>query len=126
MKKAFRNIKLYILGLVLGALGVGIPLGIYGITVIPALNANPFPYPFLMAAIAFLYLLLGFTISDIQIARWRHKTSEYDTKLPQEMKDKAWSIRFPFYLAAAVVLSVFLFFEIWYWFSGGYPLPVEI
>lgn len=126
MTKAFRNIKLYILGLVLGLLGVGIPLGIYGITVIPSLNATPFPYPFLMAAFAFLYLLLGFTISDVQIARWRHKESEYDTKLPQEVKDKAWSIRFPFYLAAAIVLTAFLFLEIWFWISGSYPLPVNI
>ena len=126
MIKVFKNIKLYILGIVLGILGVGIPLGIYGITVIPSLNATPFPYPYLMAAFAFLYLLLGFTISDVQIARWRHKTSEYDTKLPQDVKDNAWSIRFPFYLAAAIVLTAFLFFEIWFRISGGYPLPIHI
>ena len=126
MKKALRNVKLYIIGVILAVVGVGIPFGIYGITLIPALNAEPFPYIYLLAAILFLYILLGFVISDIQTVRWRRKNAEYDTKLPEDVKDKAWSIRFPFYFAAIIVLIVILFFEIWYWVSGGYPLPMNM
>ena len=87
MKKAFHNFKLYILGIALAIFGIGLPLGIYGITMIPSLNVDPFQYPFLMVALAFLYALIGFAVSDIQIARWRRKNAEYDTKLPQEVKD---------------------------------------
>ena len=126
MKNAAKSIKLNILGAILGILGVGIPLGIYGITCIPALNASPFPYIYLIFIFAFLYLLIGFVVSDIQIARWRRKTSEYDSKLPEEVKNKAWSIRYPFYLGFVIVFLVALVFEIIYWVSGGYPLPIAI
>ena len=126
MKKAFHNFKLYILGIALAIFGIGLPLGIYGITMIPSLNVDPFQYPFLMVALAFLYALIGFAVSDIQIARWRRKNAEYDTKLPQEVKDKAWSIRFPFYLAVSIMLIVILFFEVWFWVAKDYPFPVNM
>ena len=126
MEKAFRNVKLYVIGVILAVVGVGIPLGIYGITMIPSLNAEPFPYMYLFAALDFLYILLGFAISDVQIARWRRKTANYDTKLPQDVKDKAWSVRFPFYLAALILLVVILFFEIWFWVTKQYPLPTNL
>lgn len=126
MNKALRSPKLYVIAAILTFLGIAIPFGIYGITLIPALNADLFPYQYLLPVFPFLYLLIGFAVSDVQIARWRHKNSEYDTKLPQDVKDKAWSIRFPFYLAAAVLLSIFLFFEIWFWISGNYPFPTRI
>ena len=54
MKKAAKSLKLNILGVVFALLGVGIPLGIYGITCIPSVNADPFPYIYLMFALAFL------------------------------------------------------------------------
>ena len=126
MKTAMKSLKLNILGAVFALLAIGIPLGIYGITCIPSLNANPFPYVYLMFALAFLLLLIGFVVPDIQVARWRHKNSAYDTKLPQEVSDKAWSIRYPFFLAFVVVFAVCLFFEIWFWISGNYPLPINI
>ena len=126
MKKAFRSPALYFIGLGLIVVGLGIPFGIYLITLIPSLNADPFPYPYLLPVFPFLYLLIGFAVSDVQIARWRRKNAEYDTKLPQDVKDKAWQIRFPFYFAAAILLVVFLTFEIWYFVSGSYPFPVGI
>ena len=126
MKKAAKSLKLNIIGAVIGLFGIGIPLGIYGITCIPSLNATPFPYIYLMFALAFLSLLLGFVVSDVQNARWRHKNSEYDTKLPEEIVDKAWSIRYPFYLGFVIIFSACMFFEIWFWISGEYPLPVII
>ena len=125
MKNAAKNIKLNILGVVLGILGIGIPLGIYGITVIPSLNTNPFPYMYLIYIFAVLYVLIGFVVSDIQNARWRRKNAEYDTKLPQDVKDRAWKIRYPLYMAAAIVLTFAITFEILYWILGHYPLPMN-
>ena len=126
MKKAAKSIKLNILGGGLGLFGIALPLGIYGITCIPSLNATPFPYIYLMFIFAFLYLLIGFVVSDIQLARWRRKNAEYDSKLPEEVKDKAWSIRYPLYLGFAIVILCALVFEIIYWITGGYPLPIAI
>ena len=107
--------------MILIIIGVGIPFGIFGISLIPALNADPFPYPYLLPVFPVLYLLLGFAISDIQIARWRRKNAEYDTKLPEDVKDKAWQIRFPFYFAALVLFLVFISFEIYYFIANAYP-----
>ena len=121
MKKALRTPKLYIIAAILIFLGLLIPFGIFGITMIPAVNADPFPYPYLLPVFPFVYLLLGFSISDVQIARWRRKNAEYDTKLPQEVKDNAWQIRLPFYLSALVLFLVFIFFEFWYLFAHAYP-----
>ena len=126
MKNAAKSVKLNILGVVLGLFGVGLPIGIYGITCIPSLNASPFPYIYLMFIFAFLYLLIGFVVSDIQIARWRRKNSQYDSVLPDEVKNKAWAIRYPLYLAFAIVFLTCLGFEICYWITKDYPFPVSI
>lgn len=123
MKNAAKTPKLYIVVAVLVVIGFFIPFGIYGITMIPSLNTTAFPFLYLVWLFLFLYVLIGFLVSDIQIARWRHKTKEWDTKLPQEVKDKAWKIRYPFYLAAIILLVVCLFFEVWHLFAGAYPLP---
>ena len=126
MKKALKCVKLNILGIALGLVGVGIPLLVYGISVIPSLNANPFPYPYLEWPICFLYVLLGFVISDVQIARYRHKDKNWGDKLPEEIKNKAWSIRYPFYLAAVIVFIFCLFCEIFYLITGSYPFPFTL
>ena len=126
MKKALRTPKLYLIGAILIFIGLLIPFGIFGITMIPAVNADPFPYPYLLPVFPFLYLLLGFAISDVQIARWRRKNAEYDTKLPQEVVDKAWTIRFPFYFSALVLFLVFIFFEIWFFVAHAYPFIGEL
>lgn len=125
MKNAFKKVHLYFIGSGLGIFGIILPLAIYWITCIPSLNANPFPYIYLHLVFVLVYLFLGWTISDIQNARWRHKNSDFDSKLPDEQREKAWSIRIPFYLAAIVVLLFVFVFEIIYWITGGYPFPFE-
>ncbi len=122
MKKAATSLKLNIIAIVLVVGGFGIPFGIYWITMIPSLNTSAFPFLYLLWVIALVYILLGFLISDIQIARWRKKEKEWDTKLPQEVKDKAWSIRYPFYLAGVVILLICIFFDVWALIAGSYPL----
>ena len=125
MKNAFKKTYLYFIGLGLGIIGIGIPLGIYVITCIPSLNANPFPYIYLHLIFLLVYLFLGWTIADIQNARWRHKNSDFESKLPEEQREKAWSIRIPFFLGALIILLFVLVFEIIYWITGGYPMPFE-
>lgn len=126
MKKALRTPKLYVIAAILTFVGVLIPFGILGITLIPALNADPFPYPYLLPVFPFLYVLLGFAISDVQIARWRRKNGEYDTKVPEEIIDNAWQIRLPFYLSAAILFLVFIFFEVWFFVAHAYPFIGEL
>ena len=123
MKKAFRTPSLYFIGTGMVVLGLALPFGIYGITCIPSLNLNPFPYPYLLWAFIAVYFLLGFVIADIIVVRHRRKTKNYDGVVEQEVKDKAWSIRFPFFFASAVLLTVGLFFEAWALIAGTYPLP---
>jgi len=106
--------------------GLGVPFGIYGITCIPSLNLDPFPYPWLLWAITAIYFLLGFIIADIQVARHRRKTKNFDGKIEEDVRDKAWSIRFPFFFASAVLLTVGSVFEIWAFVAGSYPLPFSI
>ena len=115
MKSVFKTPKYYIIGGVLAFVGLAIPFGIYGITIIPALNATPFAYIYLLWAIMAVYFLLGFVIADIRIARHRRKTQNYDGKLDDETRMKAWAIRFPFYFASAVMFTVALFIieKIW-------------
>ena len=125
MKNAFKKTYLYFIGLGLGIIGIGIPLGIYGISCIPSLNANPFPYIYLHLIFLLVYLFLGWTIADIQNARWRHKNSDFESKLPEEQREKVWSIRIPFFLGALIILLFVLVFEIIYWITGGYPMPFE-
>ena len=124
MKKALKTPKYYFIGLALATIGLAVPFGVYGITMIPSLNANPFPYMYLLYVFFLVYILLGFVISDIQVARWRKKTANYDNKLPDEVKDKAWAIRFPFYFAAVILAHVILVFEIIYFATGAYPFPM--
>lgn len=126
MRKALHDLKLYFIGLGLAVVGLGVPFGIYGITLIPALNASPFPYTYLMWAFLVLYLFIGFTIADIRNARYRKKSQNYDGELPEEQKEKAWSIRFPFYFAVVIMFVICMFFEIWFWVSGNYPFPINV
>lgn len=123
MKKAFRNFKFYLIAIGLAIFGIGLPLGIYGITLIPSLNASPFAYIYLLWIFMVLYILIGFVVSDITNVRYRRKSQNYDGELSEEQSEKAWSIRFPFYFAALIMFVVCMFFEIWFWVSGSYPLP---
>ena len=120
MKNAFKKARVWLIGSALTVVGVGVPFLILVITLnIP--DAYPFQYPLLLGAFAAFYLLVGFVWGDLFQVVYRRKNKNWDDKLPDEVKESAWSRRWPWYIASAICFIVFMVFEIIYWISGGYP-----
>ena len=121
MKNALKKWKVWLFTIIMSVAGVGIPFAVFFITsAIP--NCPVVEYPILLGLFAAIYLLVGFVWGDLYVANWRRKNKNWDDKLPDEIREKAWTRHWPFYLAAATVFLVFISFEIVYWVSGGYPL----
>ena len=120
MKNAFKNKKVYIFGAIMTVVGVGVPFLVLVIT-LNVETAAPFVYPALLGAFAALYLLVGFVWGDLHSVAYRRKNKNWDDELPPEIKTESWVRRLPFYLAAIIVFSVFMVFEIIFWATGHYP-----
>ncbi len=121
MKKFFKDIKLIIVSLVLTLVGLGLSFGLFFISRIPDLNMLTIQYIILLWIFAFVYLLIGFVWGDVIIARWRKANQEWDTKLPEDIKDKAWKARLYFYIPAVIIFVVAIFFDIFKMIAGFYP-----
>ncbi len=121
MKNALKKFKVWIIAIALIVGGIGIPFGLFFITLNFADNFT-IDYPITLGLFAAIYLLIGFIWGDLYVANWRRKNKNWDDKLPDEIKENAWTRHWPFYLAAITVFLVFISFEITYWISGGYPL----
>ena len=121
MKNALKKFKVWIIAIALIVGGIGIPFGLFFITLNFADNFT-IEYPITLGLFAAIYLLIGFIWGDLYVANWRRKNKNWDDKLPDEIKESAWTRHWPFYLAAITVFLVFISFEITYWISGGYPL----
>ena len=120
MKNALKNWKIWMLTAIMSVVGVGLPFLILVITLnVP--DAPAFYYPALLGAFAAIYLLVGFIWGDLYVANWRRKNKNWDDKLPDEVREKAWTRHWPFYLAAVTVFLVFISFEIVFWVTGAYP-----
>ena len=105
---------------IMSVVGVGLPFLILVITLnVP--DAPAFYYPALLGAFAAIYLLVGFIWGDLYVANWRRKNKNWDDKLPDEVREKAWTRHWPFYLTAVTVFLVFISFEIVFWVTGAYP-----
>ena len=120
MKNALKNWKIWMFTAIMLVVGVGLPFLILVITLnVP--DAPAFYYPALLGAFAAIYLLVGFIWGDLYVANWRRKNKNWDDKLPDEVREKAWTRHWPFYLAAVTVFLVFISFEIVFWVTGAYP-----
>ena len=120
MKNAIKKWKVWLIAGILSVVGIALPFIILLITLnVP--DSSPFMYPYLLIAFAAIYLLVGFIWGDLHAANYRRKEKNWDGKLPDEVKTSTWSRHLPFYIAAIIVFSVFMVFEIIYWISGGYP-----
>ena len=120
MKNALKNWKIWMFTAIMSVVGVGLPFLILVITLnVP--DAPAFYYPALLGAFAAIYLLVGFIWGDLYVANWRRKNKNWDDKLPDEVREKAWTRHWPFYLAAVTVFLVFISFEIVFWVTGAYP-----
>lgn len=120
MKNALKNIRVWMFAAIFIFVGIGVPFLILIIT-LNLDDAAPFQYPLLLGAFAALYVLVGFIWGDLHIVSYRRKNKEWDSPLPQEIKDSSWVRRAPFYLAAITIFVVFMVFEIIFWISGSYP-----
>ena len=121
MKNSLKNWKVWLITIILSVVGVGVPFALFFITnAIPDVYA--IQYPITLGLFAAIYVLAGFIWGDLYVANVRRKTKNWDDKLPDDIKVKAWNRHWPFYLAAATVFLVFISFEIVYWIFGGYPL----
>lgn len=121
MKKFFKDIKLIIVSLVLTLVGLGLSFGLFFISQIPNLNMLTIQYIILLWIFAFVYLLIGFVWGDVIIARWRKANQEWDTKLPEDIKDKAWKARLYFYIPAVIIFVVAIVFDVFKMIAGFYP-----
>lgn len=121
MRKFFKDIKLIIVSLVLTLVGLGLSFGLFFISQIPDLNMLTIQYIILLWIFAFVYLLIGFVWGDVIIARWRKANQEWDTKLPEDIKDKAWKTRLYFYIPAVIIFVVAIVFDIFKMIAGFYP-----
>ena len=120
MKKAFKKFRVWMIALALTVVGGGVPFLVLVIT-LNIDNAEAFQYPLLLGAFAAVYLLVGFVWGDLHVAFYRRKEKNWDGALPEEVKESAWSRRLPFYIAAAIIFTIFMVFEIIFWISGKYP-----
>ena len=121
MKNFLKNKNRLIISIILAFLGIGIPFAIYFISIIPQLNIAPLQYSIFLWIFAFVYLLIGFVWGDVVIARWRKVNKEWDTKLPDDVKENVWKIRLTFYLPAALVFLVAIVFDVFAMIAGFYP-----
>lgn len=100
--------------------GVGLPFLILLITLnIP--DASPFYYPALLGAFAGVYLLVGYVWGDLHTVFYRRKNKNWDGEVPEKIKEESWVRRWPFFLAAIAVFTVFMVVEIIFWATGHYP-----
>lgn len=123
MKNALKSKKVYIIGFILGFIGIAIPFGILGISLIPSLNLAPFSsYPYLLGALCALYFFIGFIWGDLKDASYRRKNKKWDDKLDSETKTMIWKRRLPFYLGALITFIPFLVIDIIWAITGSIPL----
>ena len=120
MKNALKKLRVWIIGVSLAILGVGVPFLILAIT-LNVDDAAAFQYPLLLGAFAAIYLLIGFVWGDLFTVSYRRKNKNWDGEVPPEIKEGSWSRSLPFYLASLTVFVVFMVFEVIFWITGGYP-----
>ncbi len=125
MKNALKNYRVYIGALVLVIIGLGVPFLVLGISLVPSFNFNQFEgYPWLIAIFMGVYFLIGYLWGDIKSASYRKKNKNYDGELPEDIKTTCWSRRWPFFLAAIVLLVVFIVIDIYYGVTHHFPFIV--
>lgn len=121
MKTALKSLKVYIIAAILAVVGIGVSFGAFLISIIPTLNAPTVNYNILLFTFAVVYLAIGFLWSDIKGASHRHKTKNWDDKLPDDIRVYQWKIRLSLYMPAILIFVVAMVFEIICWSTGSYP-----
>jgi hypothetical protein len=121
MKNALKNKKVIIIASILLVIGLAIPFGLFFISTIPTLNISLIPYNILLWVFGFVYILIGFVWGDIRVASWRRKNKEWDSELPDDIKEMSWKTRLCFYIPGIAILAVGIIFDIIYMITNSYP-----
>lgn len=120
-KQALRSKKAYIIAAILTVVGVGISFGAFLISTIPQLNLTTVNYSILLFIFAAVYAAIGFVWSDLKGAAARHKSKNWDEKLPDDLRTYQWKIRLSFYIPAITIFVIAMVFEIIFWTTHAYP-----
>ena len=118
MKNSLKNYIVWLISIGLSIVSIGVP---YLVLVLTMKSDRPFVYPLLHLAIAGTYVLAGFISGDVIVISWRRKNNDWNNDLPPEVKQKAWNLRMPFYIAAALTFTVFLVNQAIFLIIGHYP-----
>ena len=119
MKTSLKNWKTYLVASILILVAAGVSFIQHFIIIYNFPSVNPWNYVFMLCAFGFIFILIGFIGGAIIIGKYRHKTKQWNEKLPQDKKDQAWKFRTPLFLAALVTLILALVLEIITANNGG-------
>ena len=104
MKKAFSSFKTYLIGFILFVGAFVVSFSIFWILEADRIEnskpRDPFMWHFVLLGIAFLLLLVGWILREYRIIRWRKSTKDYESPLPQDVKDKTWEFFGPILMGA--------------------------
>lgn len=121
MKESLKSIKVWIIGIIISVIGVGLPFAIFFICKY-GFSYESFIYPIMHIAMAASLIIIGFVAGDIYIINYRRKNKNWDDDIPFEIRTKSWKIKAPLYIGAASLFSVFLVLQIFYFIAERYPL----
>lgn len=121
MKKSFKFKSNYIIGSILGLIGIGLPFAIWGIN-LSITGKRDFPYHMVMLIIGLVYFLIGIIIADIPVIIFKRKTEEYDPVVPEDIIVKSWRLRWPCFIGSVITLLAIGIIGIIYLATGAWPL----
>lgn len=111
-KKILTDKRVYISAIIMFVIGL-IPFFVAMLlALIPSSNVSFSSYPYVIWGILVFYFFVGYVWGDIFVARTRHKISNYDGKLSDEIRTSAWKRRTPFFLSAGTLLILALILEL--------------
>ena len=103
MKKALTFKSNYIFGVLIAALGIGIPFMIWGI-IFSTTGQRDFPYHMTMLIFGVSLFLIGLIAGDVPLIIFKLRATEIDPPIPEELPLKIWRIRWPFYIGGLLTL----------------------
>lgn len=121
MKKTLKYPSNYIIGSLIGLVGVGLPFLIWGIRFNTS-GLKDFPYHMTMLIFGLAFALIGLIIGDIPGIVFKIKCKEYNPQVPEELVMKGWRLRWPCYIGSLITLISIGIIGCIYLATGAWPL----
>lgn len=74
-------------------------------------GSTQYPASYVTALIGFVYLFVGWVVPNNIEFKFRRKTAQYSGELPEDIKMKKFSYRFPLISASVIVLILSVIFD---------------